>query len=179
MWIRYFAATDDSDVGGTALAFLKCLCRCAAVRLVSTSQGMSRAWSHFAALTMTPMHGRFVNVVCTTPDRWTWTQTIAAPTRDLSANAMCSAEQSTPTPTEIIRGRIELYTVGVNNVLIASRPGTTLEQIETSMRYENVIVPDVPTMEVWRDRVMAAQSVRVMHESHIDEHVLLDIVLGH
>lgn len=139
MWIRYLASIDDTEHGRVALEYLKGILRHAPVRLLPQTAPPSAAWAPYVAhlLARPPSGGpEFVNVVCTPSERWTWTQSVAAPTR-----------KGTP---EIIRGRLELLTAGVRNVLIALAPPSDPHQIETAQRYDAVIIRDAASTEAWQ-----------------------------
>lgn len=80
MYIRYFARTDESGLGRAAAAFCDVLVATGIpVRLVSTrvaelqvdKHGNSLSvWDRHRQLLITPMDGRFVNVVCGDPNDW-------------------------------------------------------------------------------------------------------------
>lgn len=80
MFIRYFARTDDSDLGRAAADFCDALVATGApVRLVSTRVAelqldrrgrSSSVWDRHRDLLITPMDDRFVNVVCGEPADW-------------------------------------------------------------------------------------------------------------
>lgn len=80
MFIRYFARTDDSDLGRAAAAYCDALVATGVpVRLVSTRvaelqldrRGRSSSiWDRHRDLLITPMDARFVNVVCGEPADW-------------------------------------------------------------------------------------------------------------
>jgi hypothetical protein len=80
VFIRYFARTDDSDLGRAAAAYCDALVDTGTpVRLVSTRvaelqvdrRGKSDSvWDRHRALLTTPMVGGYVNVVCGEPADW-------------------------------------------------------------------------------------------------------------
>lgn len=163
-WIRYFACTDDSPVGRVALTYLKALCRISRVRLCPLEVPMSQRWNAYAALALTPMNGPYVNVVCAARSQWTWTQVIAMPK---TANSPAATAIDT----------IELYTVGVRNVLIAPAepPEGALWDIhrESALKYEAVIVPPVT-----RARWAALRVVHEMSDAAIDVAALKLLIAG-
>lgn len=80
MFLRYFARTDDSELGRTAAAYCDLLVKTGLpVRLVSTrvaelqvdSRGRGGGvWDRYRSLLITPMVGAYANVVCGEP--WDW-----------------------------------------------------------------------------------------------------------
>jgi hypothetical protein len=80
VYIRYFAHTDDSDLGLVAAAYCDALVATGApVRVVSTRVAelqfdkrgrSSSAWDRHRDLLITPMTGDYVNVVCGNPTDW-------------------------------------------------------------------------------------------------------------
>lgn len=130
MWIRYLASIDDTPYGCLALAYMKGLLRHAPVRLLPQTAPPSVAWAPYVAhlLSRLPTGDAYINVVCTPAERWTWLHTVSAPTRNGTS--------------EVIRGRLELYTAGVRNVLIAIVPPREPHQIDTAKKYDAVITPD-------------------------------------
>jgi hypothetical protein len=81
VFIRYFARTDDTDLGRVAAEYCDALVGTGIpVRLVSTrvaelqldARGHYKgAWHRHRQLLITPMDGGFVNVVCGEPRDWT------------------------------------------------------------------------------------------------------------
>jgi hypothetical protein len=140
MWVRYLASVDDTEYGRAALAYLKGLLRYAPVRLIPQTAPPSTAWAPVVRYLLSkhtaPNPPRYLNVVCTPPERWTWMQVVSAPTR-----------KGTP---EVIRGRLELHTAGVRNVLIAIAPPSEAHQIETAKKYDAVIVQGVTRLDAWQ-----------------------------
>lgn len=80
MFIRYFARTDETDLGRVAAMYCDALVATGTpVRLVSTrvaelqldGRGRSHSqWSRHRALLTTPMDGDYVNVVCSEVADW-------------------------------------------------------------------------------------------------------------
>ncbi len=133
MWIRYFATTDDSPAGRVALTFLKAMVRIWHVRAVGLSAEASESWMPWLRrLGATAAVGHdFVTVVCAPPERWTWVHTVHARRRKETD------------PPEVIQGRLELYTAGVRNVLIAPFPPTNAHESETARKYDVILVADL------------------------------------
>ena len=81
MFIRYFARTDETDLGRVAAAYCEALVASGIpVRLVSTRvaelqldrRGRSSSlWDKHRDLLLTPMKGAYANVVCGEPADWT------------------------------------------------------------------------------------------------------------
>lgn len=144
MWIRYLASVDDTVYGRMALAYLRGLVLYAPVRLIPQTAPPSAAWDPYVTSLLARPPQRlpdarrdsYVNVVCTAPERWTWMHAVTAQTRSGT--------------TEVIRGRLELYTAGVQNVLIAATVPTDAHQIASAKRYETVVVQDEETAAAWR-----------------------------
>ncbi len=127
MFLRYMADTTDTTAGELALEYLRGLLRICPVRVASMTAGLAGRWEHYAALLTTPMHGAYINVVCCAPASWSWEQVVSMPQRNGKP--------------ETARHRIDLYTAGVRNVLIAGRAPTEPAQIATARQYECLIVP--------------------------------------
>lgn len=80
VFIRYFARTDDSDLGRDAAAYCDALVATGApVRVVSTRVAelqfdrrgrSSSVWDRHRDLLITPMVGNYANVVCGDPADW-------------------------------------------------------------------------------------------------------------
>jgi hypothetical protein len=80
VFIRYFARTDDSDLGRSAAAYCDALVATGApVRVVSTRVAelqldkrgrSSSAWDRHRDLLITPMIGNYANVICGEPADW-------------------------------------------------------------------------------------------------------------
>lgn len=141
--IRYFAGTHASSTDAVALEYLKGLLRVAPVRLLSISGGMNNRWEPYAALLATPMTMPYVNVVCCPPARWTWVQQVEMPNLD---------PQGQVTSVETASSRVELYTVGVRNILIATHPPDPIRDepgLASALRYQAVIVPTMDLWEAW------------------------------
>lgn len=149
MFLRVFANVDDPQ--SIALAYLPALIRIAPVRIVDPRSPMfggelPGGWARFGRCLETPMRGQYVNVVATSPDRWTWTQRVTAPLKN--------RPDDPKVPTEEIEGRRELYTKDrdcVRNVLIAPLPDLAdatpdakaawLETAQAAAKYDAVVVP--------------------------------------
>jgi hypothetical protein len=138
-YIRYFATTDDSPTGKLALEYMKGMLRLGPVRVLSVTGGVQGGWVPYAQLLSTPMSCPFVNVVCCHSERWAWKQVI--PTMDLAG-----------APLDTIEGRLELYTAGVRNVLLAGPddpPHILSPAAVTSLRYEAIVVPSTRLQVHW------------------------------
>lgn len=132
-YLRYFATTDDTELGRMGLEYLKSMLRVGPVRVLSMSGGMFGPWAPYAQLLGTPVSYPFVNVVCAEPARWTWRQVVA-------------------TDKDPVDGRVELYTAGVRNVLLAGPgdpPGVLTAQAATAMRFEALVVPTTRLLLKW------------------------------
>lgn len=148
MMIRYFAQTDDSDTGRVALEYARSLLRIGPVRLLaitgSFSAEMHGRWRSFSPLLATPMTEPYINVVCCHPSRWSWEQQIAMPNVDPQGNVVSS---------DTARGRAELYTRGVRNVLLATVEPPPLPVLEpalaTALRYQAFVVPTLELGARW------------------------------
>jgi hypothetical protein len=80
VFIRYFARTDDSDLGRAAAAYCEALVATGVpVRLVSTRVAelqldrrgrCASPWDRHRDLLITPMDGAYANVVCSEPADW-------------------------------------------------------------------------------------------------------------
>jgi hypothetical protein len=141
MWIRYLASVDDTVYGRMALAYLRGLVLYAPVRLIPQTAPPSAAWDPYVTSLLAHPPRRhpldsYVNIVCTAPERWTWMHAVTTQTRSGT--------------TEVIRGRLELHTAGVHNVLIAATVPTDAHQIASAKRYETVMVQDEETAAAWR-----------------------------
>ena len=152
---------DDSAIGILALAYLPALIRIAPVRLVDPRVpifALRGAWERYSRCLMTPMQGSFVNVVCTEPERWAWTQRIAAPVKPRDGREVATLEAvdndgeviEESVETEVIEEQVELYTaIGertkcLRNVLIAHPPTESLYEAglhPVIAKYEAVVVP--------------------------------------
>lgn len=148
--IRYFAQTDASDTGQVAFFYLRALLRVSPVRLISTAAAMLGPWQAAGRLLTVPMFEPYVNVVCCTPGRWSWTQNIVMPNLGLGADG-----KMTVTSTEAVRGTAELYTVGVRNVLLVNDPPpeapAALEAVlSTALRYQAFVVPTLDLGARWQ-----------------------------
>lgn len=161
-FIRYFAHTDNSELGKIALEYLRSMVRIAPVRVVSMSGGLVGAWDRLESMLLTPMTGSYVNAVCCHPSRWIWEAVVpmtdaaadicdpdlpAAPhvvvdgsPNDRHVEVEMPAMQPT---TEYARGVEELYTPKVRNVLFIGTVQTTDQQHATARKYEAVILPDL------------------------------------
>ena len=137
-YIRLLATTDGSAIGALGLEYLKSLLRCAPVRLYSVTGGLSGGWERFSTLLSTPMAGPFVNVVCCAPGRWVWVQTVQMPNKD-----------GTLTPAS---ERMELYTVGVRNVLLTDYiPPGGPSPAQSAKKYEAIGVPTLAIGGAWAE----------------------------
>jgi len=141
-YIRLFASTDESPVGLLAVEYVKALLRIAPVRLCSMSGELAGRWSSYAPLLITPMIGMMVNVVCCNSTRWTWQHRMPVP----RSNGVPLAPDA---PAEIITGRVELYTAGVRNTLIACSWPTDEHEVAAGLRYDGVVVPTAELYDQW------------------------------
>lgn len=156
-FIRYFASTDDSATGKIALEYFKALTRIAPVRLLITSPALSRMWEPYARALATPITYPMVNVVCCQPSRWIWTQHVK-PSRGVD-----------------ITGRVELYTTGIRNVLIAAEQPTEMSQLASALKYETIIVPTLLLKETWQ---RSGRGVTLVAAPVTDQAGFRDAVLG-
>jgi hypothetical protein len=118
--------------------------------------------------------GDYVNIVCADPARWTWLQTIPTCQRA----PLPSEDPSGIGGGEPVTGRIELYTAGVRNVLIAPAVARGRDQIDAAKKYDIVIVSD-PTHAAWWLTYGDGVVPHVMPENLIDQPELRSLVLGH
>lgn len=186
-FIRYFAQTDDSDIGKAALEYLKSMIRISPVRIASLSGGLSGAWHRYQNLLLTPMSGTYVNAVCTHPDRWVWTSSVpmtnaatgddglpAAPRyvkRPAGEPPGLDIELPDPQPTTEVAERVEeLYTPKVRNVLFMPVAPTNKQQLLAAKKYQDVIAPSLSIAEVvaarWPDQSFAGGIVPVPVRDH-------------
>jgi hypothetical protein len=147
-FIRYYAATNDTPTGRVALEYFKSLVRIAPVRVLSTTGGLSGAWAGFSAALATPVTYPLVNVVCSAPNRWTWTQRVEAMPGSVTSSAHITAV-TVPAKMERIEGRLELYTRGIRNVLLAADEPSDMEQLATAIKYEAIVVPSEALLAAW------------------------------
>lgn len=134
-YLRYFATTDDSTTGKLALEYLKAMLRLGPVRVIPRPGGgaLTGCWAPYAQLLSTPISYPFVNVVCCPSEHWTWTQSIR-------------------TEKDTIEGRLELYTAGMRNVLLAdwdNPPDILTPAAVTALRYESIVVPSTRLQVHW------------------------------
>jgi hypothetical protein len=139
-FIRFFAATDRSQIAELAWNFMRRMIRLRPVRVISMSGGMAGRWVGYETLTATPMIGSYVNVICCDSSRWTWTTHVEAPTKaqspaQVAAGGAFEAEQ--------ISSRAELWTAGVRNVLIVGSPPRSKPEVDTAKKYDEIIAPSV------------------------------------
>lgn len=136
--IRYFAATDTTDIGLLALEYLKGILRCHLPTRVASMTGTPEGkWEPYSALLTTPLATPFVNVVCCDPTRWVWTQKVEVPTRQPDGTIT----------SEVAAGAQELWTEGVHNVLITTWDvlvGCRPHQFAAARKYDGVIIPNGP-----------------------------------
>jgi len=174
MFIRYFAATSDTPTGRVALEYYKGLVRIGPVRVLSTTGGLAGAWAVFQAALVTPISYPLVNVVCTPPTRWTWVQRVHAARQSATGNGHIVAV-TVPQNTERIEGRLELYTKGLRNVLLAADEPVDMEQLATALKYEAIVVPSDALLASWQRARKTAVCVPIPVASH---DVLRSAVLG-
>ncbi len=105
-------------------------------------------WQHYGRLTGTPMTGTMINVVATDPSKWTWLQRTPMVERDAWADAV-----SQPTfgagKIEVASGRLELWTAGVRNILLALTPPRSSAELAAAVKYDEIIVPDLRNLDWW------------------------------
>ncbi len=144
--IRYFATTDDSHTGHVALEYLKGLLRIGPVRVLSLSGGLGDRWQAYASLLGTPLVLRdIVSAVCCLPSQWTWDQRVA----------MANVRNGQVVSTDYASERIELYTVGMRNVMLAAAappvdPQELQDTLTTALRYQAFVVPTVELGARWQ-----------------------------
>lgn len=154
MFIRYYAQTDDSSVGHVAFEYLKGLLRIGPVRLFSSpTAAMTGRWKACMPLLATAMTGSFVNVVCCSPDRWTWMQSAAMPNLDKD-DKVISVDHT--------HARVELYTQGVRNVLIATCTPPSDDHQLTAERYEAIVVPTADLQARWQQILPLDRTIRAV-----------------
>jgi len=139
VYIRYFARTDDSDLGRAAAAYCDALVATGhAVRLVSTRVAelqvdrrghSSSIWDRHRSLLITPMNGGFANVVCSEPGDWARFHTPSV------INALLFTEQNLTAPRAVIEEAVELYG-------LAYAPSSELAgAVEAMTAYRPIVVP--------------------------------------
>lgn len=144
--IRYFAVTDESEIGALAFEYLRGLLRCAPVRVISLSMGChGHRWEAAESLLITPLAPVYVNVVCAQPSQWVTTVRVSMPNLDAHGRVVS---------TEPAQRQAELYTQGVRNVLLVGTPppaGDLLEgALATALRYQAFVVPSRELADLWR-----------------------------
>lgn len=141
LFIRYFAATDNSPLGDVALHYCKALLRIAPVRVASMTGGLGGAWERYATLLGTPLSDHFVNAVCCHPSAWTRIQRVEIP--NVVDGKMVSIEKASQ--------RMELYTHGVRNVLfVVDGPRALSPEADASaLRYEALVFPSPDVAALW------------------------------
>lgn len=157
MMIRYFAPTDNSEVGRVALGYLTSLMRMAPVRVGSLSGFFSGAWEAASRLMVTPLHDHFINVVCAPPERWVWAMRIPMRTSDGKRVA------------DVAKGTAELYTHGRRNVLLSPIVPTSDSlrcTIETAQKYESVVAPTEALVQDWARHGVCASLIRIPVTDH-------------
>ncbi len=142
-----FAQCDSSLLGMAALEYCKGLLRIASVRVLPLNGGLSGVWAGYSRLLVTPMTGPYVNCVACDPARWTWLQAVPASSRDIALTADGGIDL--PDANEIVKGRCELYTSGVRNILFAAAGPRGRDQITSALKYEQIVVPDVYSTTWW------------------------------
>ena len=128
-FIRLVADTDDSPLGNVALEYAKSLLRIAPLRVLGAGAVPSfmGAWARYARLMTTPTNGAYVNVVATSASRWSWNMVVKAPRADQTI--------------ETISQRLELWTAGVRNVLLALEMPKDEHQLQSALKYDAIVVP--------------------------------------
>lgn len=171
MYIRLLAATDRSPVAVFALGYARSLMAIAPVRVVSLTGGFTGAWAPYADLMATPMVGVMINCVCAPPEKWTWRQRIAAPTKEdhieleriarivdgeiprdgiishfsrAVAARQIPPESATPpkVASEVITGRVGLHTAKAHrNVMFVCSLPVDRHQTDELLKFECRITP--------------------------------------
>jgi hypothetical protein len=153
--IRYFATTDDSPTGKVSLEYLKSLLRIAPVRVGSMTGMLSGAWEPYAQLLATPLHARYVNIVCCASSRWSWVQNVPMTNSKGQRDGVAS-------------GRQELYTAGVHNVLLTPSFPVDPYAIATAARYEAVVTPTDRYMPMWHKHAIDTTVIPIPISNDID-----------
>ena len=184
MFIRYFADTSGSQLGVHALEYMRSFMRVLPVRLVSVSGFLDGRWMGYEPLLATPMVGRFINCVCCDPSRWTWTEQVAMQKRPMDLGGIGpgarNVDLTIPATADTARGRMELYTEGVRNILFAPAPPRDKFQLAAAARYEHVIVPkgdDLMPYLIAEGR-MPRVTVVATTDGVIDHQTLRQIITG-
>jgi len=150
-YIRYFADTSDTPLGRAALGYCKSLLRIAPVKVIGTPGGfaaMQGEWRQFDELLLTPMAGDYyVNVVCAHPQRWAYTQAIQPPTHAWSDE---TGDYAPVTDGKPVSGMVELYTMGVRNVLLVGKMPITKGELLTGAKYEAIVVKSISEIDIWK-----------------------------
>jgi len=112
VYIRYFARTDDSDLGRAAAAYCDALVATGApIRLVSTRVAelqpdrngrVTSLWDRHRNLLITPMDGDYANVVCGEPADWPRFHTVNVTNALLLTDQNLAHEVSQPMLTDAI-----------------------------------------------------------------------------
>lgn len=104
MFLRYFARTDESELGRAAAQYCELLVatgipvrlvptRVAELQLDTRGRG-GGAWDRFRNLLITPMVGKYVNLVCSEP--WDWDRFHTPGVRNILLFADPNLEPSVP-----------------------------------------------------------------------------------
>jgi hypothetical protein len=145
VFIRYFARTDDSDLGIAAAAYCDALVATGApVRVVSTrvaelqfdKRGRSSSvWDRHRDLLITPMVGSYVNVVCGDAADWARFHTSSVENALLLTSQNLDSVKDPLGPTMDLVGAIALYG-------LAYVPSSELANVvERVTAYRPIVVP--------------------------------------
>lgn len=170
MFIRYFADTTGSALSEAALEYMRAFLRLAPVRLVSVTGALGGVrWPGYAKLLTTPMVGSFANAVCCDPSRWTWIERVPMGESAVDHTAIGAGKDlEIPHAPEVAKGRVELYTAGVRNILFAVAPPRSKPELETALKYQAIVVPSEQAVSAWDvhgealDRRLHIQDVLIM-----------------
>jgi hypothetical protein len=147
VFIRYFARTDDSDLGRAAAAYCDALVATGApVRVVSARVAelqldkrgrSSSAWDRHRDLLITPMNGDYVNVVCGEPADWARFHTANV------TNALLLTEQNLDPVKDPLGPTLDLVLVGAIALYgLAYAPSSELANaVERITAYRPIVVP--------------------------------------
>jgi len=150
MFVRYWADTSDSGLGIAALEYMRSLIKIAPVRVISMSGFMAGRWTGYEALLATPMVGTPINCVCCDPSRWTWVERVPMGDRAVDHQAIrAGGEVEIPPTSEVVDGRLELYTHGIRNVLFALANPRTKPEVATALKYEHIVVSSDAQVSPW------------------------------
>lgn len=148
MHIRLWAPTDQSPSAVLALEYARALVRYAPVRLITTTGKLLGAWADMKRLLETPMPAPLLNVVCCDEENWVRSIKVGMPEEDRMHASIATGKVDTGKVKTEEFDR-ELYTVGVRNVLIASKLPSALVFARTAAKYESIVVPTHELQLAW------------------------------